>query len=165
MAHPSQVIGTAWPAVPFEGSRRAERTDHWQLARAAHVDLLLMGMPRINLLLIAPDEVVRQVLSALLLDLWEPVSRWHRGASLTLPEPSAAGTLILDGVEALTISDQQLLLRWLEVSRGRTQVVSTTSAPLLPCVDTGQFNATLFYRLNTVCVDVSTLASQPLQES
>ena len=35
--------------------------DHWRMARAAHVDLLLMGMPRVNLLLIAPDGVVRFV--------------------------------------------------------------------------------------------------------
>jgi hypothetical protein len=27
--------------------------EDWRLARAAHVDLLLMGMPRVNLLLIA----------------------------------------------------------------------------------------------------------------
>jgi hypothetical protein len=165
MAHPSQVLGAAWPAVPLDGSRRAERVDHWQLARAAHVDLLLMGMPRINLLLIAPDGVVRHVLRSLLLDLWEPVSRWHRGATLTLPAPSDAGTLILHDVDALPPSDQRRLLDWLELTRGRTQVVSTTSAPLLPSVDAGQFNATLFYRLNTVCVDVSTLTAQLVQES
>jgi DNA-binding NtrC family response regulator len=44
-------------------------------------------------------------------------------------------------------------------------VVSTTSAPLLPRVEAGEFNATLFYRLNTVCVDVTTLSPQSLQES
>jgi hypothetical protein len=165
MGYPSQVLGTTGPALPFDASQRAERTEQWQLARAAHVDLLLMGMPRINLLLIAPDAVVRYVLKSLLLDLWEPVTHWHRGVSLTLPPASAAGTLILHDVEALLPADQRYLVDWLELTHGRTQVVSTTSAPLLPRVEAGEFNATLFYRLNTVCVDVTTLSPQSVQES
>jgi hypothetical protein len=125
------------------------------------VDLLLMGMPRINLLLIAPDGVVRHVLKSLLLDLWEPVARWSPGEPLTLPLPALAGTMILHDVHALPAADQRRLLDWLELAKGRTQVVSTTSTPLLPRVNAGEFIATLFYRLNTVCVDVTTLDVQP----
>jgi DNA-binding NtrC family response regulator len=63
-------------------------------------------------------------------------------------------------VHALPLSDQRRLVAWLELAKGRTQVVSTTSAPLLPLVNAGQFIATLFYRLNTVCVDVTRLDLQ-----
>lgn len=157
MNHPSPAFAPTRPAATFEpGSERLT-----QLARAAHVDLLLMGMPRVNLLLIAPDAVVRYVLQSLVLDLWEPIVRWSPGEPLNLPVPSSAGTLILHDVHELPASDQQRLLDWLEMARGRTQVVSTTSAPLLPRVNTDQFIATLFYRLNTVCVDVTTLDAQP----
>jgi hypothetical protein len=150
---------TIVPAKPFDSG--SQRSDHWQLARAAHVDLLLMGMPRINLLLIAPDGVVRHVLKSLMLDLWEPVARWSPGEPFTLPSPAVAGTMILHDVHALSLTDQRRLLDWLETAKGRTQVVSTTSAPLLPRVNAGDFIPTLFYRLNTVCVDVTTLTTAP----
>jgi Sigma-54 interaction domain len=129
--------------------------DHWRLARAAHVDLLLMGMPRVNLLLIAPDGVVRFVLESLLLDLQEPIQRWRPGDVLTLPSPHDCGTLVLHEAGALTIADQLLLLNWLERVDGRAQVISSSSTPLLARVQAGSFIDTLYYRLNTVCVDVT----------
>ena len=129
--------------------------DHWRLARAAHVDLLLMGMPRVNLLLIAPDGVVRFVLESLLLDLQEPIDRWRPGAVLTLPSPDEGGTLVLHEVGMLSIADQLRLLDWLEHVQGRAQVISSTSTPLMARVQAGSFIDTLYYRLNTVCVDVT----------
>jgi hypothetical protein len=158
MDYPASVFAPTRPAAPPDHAPELNR--HWQLARAAHVDLLLMGMPRINLLLIAPDAVVRHVMTSLPMDLWEPVARWSPGERLNLPVPPQAGTMILHDVHALPLSDQRRLVQWLELAKGRTQVVSTTSAPLLPLVNAGQFIATLFYRLNTVCVDVTRLDVQ-----
>jgi hypothetical protein len=129
--------------------------EHWRLARAAHVDLLLMGMPRVNLLLIAPDAVVRYVLESLLLNLREPVARWALGQPLALPPPEFINTMILHDVGRLHPREQLELLDWLEQADGRTQVVSTSPAPLLPRVHSGLFIDTLYYRLNTVCVDVT----------
>jgi hypothetical protein len=129
--------------------------EHWRLARAAHVDLLLMGMPRVNLLLIAPDGVVRYVLESLLLNLREPTSKWTPGNPLVLPSSGQLGTLILHDVGALPPKEQLDLLDWLERADGRTQVVSTSSTALLPRVQCGAFIDTLYYRLNTVCVDVT----------
>jgi len=114
-----------------------------------------MGMPRVNLLLIAPDAVVRFVLESLLLDLREPITRWTPGEPLIPPSPDGSGTLLLRDVHALPPADQLLLLDWLEQAEGRTQVVSTTATPLLPRVQCGEFIDTLYYRLNTVCVDVT----------
>ncbi len=128
--------------------------DHWLMARAAHVDLLLMGMPRVNLLLIAPDGVVRFVLESLLLDLHEPIAQWRPGEALALPRVDEAGTLVLHEPGSLRPDEQLRLLDWLERADGRTQVVSTSSAPLLPRVHAGGFIDTLYYRLNTICVDL-----------
>jgi hypothetical protein len=129
--------------------------EHWRLARAAHVDLLLMGMPRVNLLLIAPDGVVRYVLESLLLNLREPITRSSGGNALTLPPHGLTGTLVLHDVGRLQPREQLDLLEWLEQADGRTQVVSTSPTPLLPRVQCGAFIDTLYYRLNTVCVDVT----------
>jgi hypothetical protein len=128
--------------------------DHWRLARAAHVDLLLMGMPRVNLLLIAPDGVVRYVLESLLLNLRAPTATWMPGRPLVLPPPGRLGTLVLHDVGNLPAKEQLDLLDWMGHADGRTQVVSTSSTALLPRVQRGEFIDTLYYRLNTVCVDL-----------
>jgi hypothetical protein len=159
MSHPFLADNRTWPAAVFDSG--PQRAAHWHMARAAHVDLLLMGMPRTNLLLIAPDDVVHYVLQSLMPDLWEPVTRWSAGDALTLPPAASGGTLVLHDVHALTIRDQRRLLEWMERTKGRNQVVSTTSSPLLARVNQGEFIATLFYRLNTVCVDVTRLEELP----
>jgi hypothetical protein len=153
MENPTQAFGSPLAEGPFP--RGSKLPDHWRMARAAHVDLLLMGMPRVNLLLIAADGVVRYVIESLLLDLQEPIARWKPGEHLTLPSPYDSGTLVLHDVGSLSGDDQLRLIDWLERAEGRTQVVSTSSTPLLPRVDSGVFVDTLYYRLNTVCVDVT----------
>jgi transcriptional regulator of aromatic amino acid metabolism len=62
--------------------------------------------------------------------------------------------VILQDVGALTRADQHRLLDWLDDAAGRTQVVSTTPAPLWPRVQAGAFIDRLYYRLNTVCMDM-----------
>lgn len=133
--------------------RVSQLPEDWRRARAAHAELLLMGMPRVNLLLIGSDGVVRNVLQTL--DLQEPVTTWRSGQQLVLPPVSRTKTLILQDVGALSAGDQLRLLEWLENAVGRTQLISTTPTPLLPRVHAGEFIETLYYRLNTVCVDVS----------
>ena len=155
----SPQVSDGIPNASVPRSRAAILPDHWRLARAAHVDLLLMGMPRVNLLLIAPDGVVRFVLESLLLDLHDPIARWRPGERLVLPSTMESGTLVLHDTGALSADDQLRLLDWLERAEGRTQVVSTSSTPLLPLVHSGRFIDTLYYRLNTVCVDVTSAPS------
>jgi Sigma-54 interaction domain len=152
MGHPTPFFAGGSRTTPRGASPLPE---HWRIARAAHVDLLLMGMPRVNLLLIAPDSVVRYVLESLLLDLREPVTAWWTGQPLALPSPDRIGTLVLHDVKSLPLDAQLDLLAWMEAADGRIQVVSATSTPLLPLVKSGAFIETLYYRLNTVCVDVT----------
>jgi DNA-binding NtrC family response regulator len=63
--------------------------------------------------------------------------------------------MVLQDVGALCPEEQRRLLNWLEESGGRTQVVSTSAEPLLARVTEGSFLDTLYYRLNTVCVETS----------
>src|SRR6186997_612313 len=91
MENQTQAFGS--PLAEGAFPRGSKLPDYWRMARAAHVDLLLMGMPRVNLLLIAADGVVRFVIESLLLDLQEPIARWKPGERLTLPTPSDGGTL------------------------------------------------------------------------
>jgi hypothetical protein len=131
---------------------------------APHEDLLLMGLPPVNLLLTGRDGVVRNVLEMLLRDADEPITRWFPGEQLVLPHDRWAGTIVLHDVDALDYAAQLQLLDWLEQDVGRTQVVSTTSGPLMPRVEAGTFNDILYYRLNTVSVQVTAPAAPHLQK-
>lgn len=75
------------------------------------------------------------------------------------------GTLILHEVGALPHDDQRQLLEWLEPAARRVQVISTTSASLFPRVEVGAFSDVLYYRLNTMCMDVASWAEAGIPAS
>jgi hypothetical protein len=77
------------------------------------------------------------------------------GSALPVPPETGTHTLILHDVELLSPDDQQQLLAWLQKDRGRVQVIATTTRPLLPLVESGQFNASLYYALNVVFIKLA----------
>jgi hypothetical protein len=147
---------------PFaDGARPADGIDcisrlreDWHIARTAHSDLEMMRVPRANLLLKGTQDVIENVVDLLMPDLRAPITTWLPGDPLALPAVPA-GTMILRDVGRLPLDDQCRLLSWLDVAGGRAQIVSTTPSPLLSRVRAGGFLDTLYYRLNTVCVDLS----------
>jgi len=125
------------------------------LAGATAYDMPLTGMPPVNLLLTGTHGVIREVLGKLLRAVEGPIAAWYPGERLVLPQDPRAGTMILHEVGFLGYGEQLQLLEWLEDGVGRTQIVSTTSTPLMPRVEAGTFSDVLYYRLNTVTVDVT----------
>jgi hypothetical protein len=117
--------------------------------------LQLVEMHRVNLLLMGCDDVVRPMVDALAARLHQPVGTWSPGERLVLPPAERTGTMVLNDVGALAVQDQIQLLEWLGTAIGRTQVVSTSPAALLPRVESGKFLDILYYRLNTFCVDAT----------
>jgi Sigma-54 interaction domain len=118
-------------------------------------DLFRARVTKANVLLVGPDHLVENVVNLLVSDP-KSVAIIHRdNGELILPTPSPrVRTAIVRDVEGLTQEEQRRLLDWLGSTPNRPQLVSTTSAPLLPLVETGAFNDTLYYRLNTMYVDV-----------
>ena len=112
-------------------------------------------MLRANVLVVGPDDALRRLLDAILPSLREPISRLAPGHSVLPPAVGECGTLIIENVGALQLHDRHQLFDWLTATVGRTQVVSTTVIGLLPLIETGAFIETLYYRLNTVCVDTT----------
>jgi hypothetical protein len=125
----------------------------------AHVtsqeELLLTSMPPVNLLITGGLGAIRNLLGSLLRNVDGPILAWYPGEHLVLPRHPRTGTMILHEVGLMTYGDQLQLLTWLETRARRIQIVSTTSTPLIPMVDAGAFNDTLYYRLNTMHVDVN----------
>jgi transcriptional regulator of acetoin/glycerol metabolism len=154
MENPSKAVAGASHA-PGSLEHFSQLPDDWRLARAAHEDLRRMGMPRVNVLLVGAGGMTRNVVGMLLRDRDEPIASWSPGERLLLPPVARAGTLVLHEVGTLAPDDQLHLLDWLEHAVARAQVISTTSRPLLPQVQNGAFIERLFYRLNTICLDVT----------
>jgi hypothetical protein len=149
---------TVMPGALLAGGSHDETAaipEEWRLARAARLNALVLGMPRVTPLLSDIQGAIENVIERILPDLQEPIVSWCPGNRLVLPPVAQAKTLILHEVGSLVYEDQQRLLDWLERAEGRTQVVSTCATSLLPLVYTGVFNPTLYYRLNTVCVDLN----------
>jgi len=145
------------PASPGETAQShgsaAVHPNDWRSARAGYFELLSMGMPRVNWLLIGHDGAIRSLLEMLPLD--GLVLSWRPGALLVLPATPRSGTVLLHDIDQLTPTDQLQLLEWLERPMRRARVVSTTSTRLLPRVHAGTFVEPLYYGLNTICVDVT----------
>jgi DNA-binding NtrC family response regulator len=80
-----------------------------------------------------------------------------RDGLFPLPPSSQSGIVVLRDVDALKPEEQVGLLNWVDSARNRRQVVSTASAPLLPMVEARAFDAALYYRLNTVYIDLTVL--------
>ena len=154
MENPSKAFAGVSPA-PRSRDHFSQLPDDWRLARAAHEDLRRMGMPRVNLLVVGAGGMTRNVVGMLLRDRDEPIASWAPGERLQLSALARGGTVVLHEVGALSHDDQVHLLDWLEHAVARTQVISTTSRPLLAQVQRGAFLETLFYRLNTICLDVT----------
>lgn len=117
----------------------------WDLVIQAHHNLLLVGA------LSATDEM----LAAMKRHLREPLLEYRPMPGALVPEPPE-GTLILVEVARLDAKQQTQLLQWLDQSdeRLRVQVVSTSSEPLFPLVQTGAFLANLYYKLNIVLINL-----------
>ena len=120
-------------------------------------DLQIGSMPRTNVLVVGNPEATRIVVDMLRLDLRGPVVRWRAGQPLDLPTPGRAATFVIDNLTGMTDEEQLRVLRWLEDMNGTIRVVSTTGIPVWPRVQAGDFNETLYYRLNTVFVDMGTV--------
>jgi hypothetical protein len=116
-------------------------------------DWRALNATRPNLLLQGPDAATDGAIEALGPALGSPIHRWR--ADMPLPVPTERQeTLLLRNLIALTAERQAKLLRWLEVTDGRVQVISTTSVPVYPLTRRRLFLASLYYRLNVMCIDV-----------
>ena len=136
-------------------SRSRRSADSSALPSAAS-DINIARTTRTNVLVVGPDRLLGNVLSMVAPDASHDEAIECQGGQLQLP-PTASRppTVIVHDVDVLTPADQRTLLDWLDPANGRTQVVSTSSVPLLPLVESRTFNDTLYYRLNTIYIDLS----------
>lgn len=76
-------------------------------------------------------------------------------SSLELPAAGeSVGTLMLSDFGGLRLADQHHLMGWLTQANVPPRVISTSQGSILPMISAGAFLAPLYYRLNTICLDV-----------
>ena len=128
------------PWVPSDGPREdgLPSSARWTSLLSTRANMLVTGAAE------ALDAFVRAARPA----MREPV-RWAADSTALRAEP--APTLILSEVNALDDAGQQWLMQWLnEPHDEHTQIISLTWVPLFPLVETKRFDASLYYRLNTI---------------
>jgi len=104
-----------------------------------------------NVLVTGPNDALGAFLQAARTELREPI----RTGVGELPALDDVRTVILTQVDALTGADQQRLQRWLDERRTENvQVLSLTSASLYELVAANAFDADLYYRLNTILLEI-----------
>ena len=94
------------------------------------------------------DEVVRQLLRWCSL----PLRYYALPSALRLP-PDRRGTLLVQPIEALTLTQQIALYDWMNHSHDGPQVVSVATRPLTPLVRAGRFLEGLFHRLKQLTLE------------
>jgi hypothetical protein len=104
-----------------------------------------------NLLLIGPGAVAEEFLVPLMPSLASPIV-YLDAANPALPE-TPVGTLIVRDVARLTPPHQAQFLAWLN-AQTETAVIAVSPRPLFPRVRRGAFSDPLYYRLNTVVVEL-----------
>ena len=119
-----------------------------------HGEFPFLGPLSANTLLIGVNSANRHQVEASLVGLGL-VSSWEPGDRLDLPPAEDTGTLFLHEVGSLPHDDQVRLLSWLDRAAARTRVVSTSAASLFARVEAGLFIEKLYYRLNTVSINVA----------
>jgi hypothetical protein len=114
---------------------------------------LLRAIP-VNTLLIGPTAKVDALIAALLPQLESPVAHWWPTESQPLPRLTS-GTLILHDVAAIPPERQAWFSARLGALGRPVRVISTSETRVWPLVQRGAFLASLYYRLNVLCLDLT----------
>lgn len=154
VAPPELCFPTMTPVLetPFDMARvsdlqRPAATDSSRITPADY-DLIIGSRP--NVLLHGSHEALTAALSRLLPGLRSPL---HISSGVTWTVLSQMpGTVIIEHVASSTLEQQEKLLAWLDDAR--VQVITTTATSLFDLVEQGLFLRPLYYRLNTVYVEL-----------
>jgi hypothetical protein len=132
--------------------RRGQRKPTFRLVPPTDWRVILRT--RANVLVTGPKDALTAFLQTARSEMRDPI----RTSGPALP-PFLDGvrTLILSEVDALASTDQQRLRRWFDERRNAdVQVISLTSEPLFSLVSANAFDPQLYYRLNTIVLELQT---------
>src|SRR5262245_4933509 len=119
-------------------------------------DVDLARITRANVLVVGAEQAVSNALAVIVADLERTIVLDRSCGALRLPSPvRGAQTVVIRNVDRLTRDEQRELVDWLMVAKGHSRIIATTSRSLVSMMDAQEFCATLYYRLNTLYVDLT----------
>jgi hypothetical protein len=130
--------------------RRAQRGPLFRLAPPS--DWRATLRTRANVLVSGPTDALTAFVQMARSEMREPIRTTRGSLPASLDD---APTLILTEIDALSSEDQERLRRWLDERRNDdVQVVSVTSMSLYSLVTANTFDTQLYYRLNTIFLEI-----------
>jgi hypothetical protein len=132
----------------FTRASSARHTE-WAILRTSPANGLLVGAPRLTHAAVACFEK----------GVRHPFVWWSHDQSTDVPELTT-GTLVVGQVDRLDASQQAQLLQWIDL-HSSVQVLALAPASLFERVARGRFSTELYYRMNTVLVEMRTAADLP----
>jgi hypothetical protein len=116
---------------------------------------LILRTVRPNILVVGRADFVESTVSSLVAELTGPVSYLQPNAAP--PAGDDAQVLVVPDVSALSADRQHEWVTWLsDLNARRPQIVATSDIPVYPLVRRDQFSGVLYYRLNTILLDMQT---------
>lgn len=150
MVYPPRLAPGVDPGATLHELKWPRRDDS-RAADCFEEDIRYARAARANLLLVGTDAAIAAMLPQAVADNADAhVIACHSGRLQLDDIPAGAGTIVFRDVDTLTAFEQGELFNWIQSAGLRKHVVSTASAPLLPLVEAGDFDAALYYRLNIV---------------
>ena len=71
-----------------------------------------------------------------------------------MPPRDRSGVVIIRDVDRVTVTLQDAWVSWLTTGHDRPQIIATSRTPVFPLVGAGVFRSELYYRLNTLLLDL-----------
>lgn len=112
--------------------------------------LLLRHHP--NLLIEGRESAIKTTVVALTSDFYPTVHVWPDAPEQIAPSDQL--TVIVPEIGGLESGCLDTLAQWISTPIARLQIVSTSSTPLIQSVERGEFPSDLYYRLNTVLLNL-----------
>ena len=85
----------------------------------------------------------------------QPIVTVDARKTAELPLMPPQGAVIIREIGALNTAQQRRLHEWIGRTAGATQVIVTSGVPIFPSVERGTFLDLLYYRLNTVYLELA----------
>jgi hypothetical protein len=118
------------------------------------IELLARSM-RPNVLVIGPVARIEATVEAIIAASLTPVCDWTPDQAL--PATGDGGTIVIRDIATLPPALQRAWLAWLQAQQAcPAHIIATSSIAVFPLVSQGMFLEDLYYRLNTVLLDVRT---------
>ena len=138
--------------IPSNDSQESIFSTSASAALSIDWDLVFSGQA--NVLLLGKSGTTARVIDEMRPHLAEPVVSLRGGDSPDLNSLPSVGTVVLCDLDELMSADQLALNAWLSESN-RPRVICTSQVSLVPLMDAGMFSDSLYYRLNTLCLDMT----------